>query len=631
MKRAISVATLVIVAGTVAAFRYTAPAPHGGTQARPAAKITTIATFPGVNASEVAAGAHGNLLYMTTDSGVLVYDRTRQKTSVSLKGKYSGVVAAQTGDRLGLMKPSEDAQSVNMWSVAVDPATGIATGAPRRVSMTDAGSMRISPDGKEIAFISYGKLRAKVFIVPLNGGKEREVAEGLFEGPIRFSPDGKWIYVEKWTMLRNAYVVRIPAGGGEPVEVTPSVQAGYPLVTPDGRYVMALTAEKGLNLTFTIFDADKKPVGNVGVKFPVEGARIDHAWTNDGYHQVWAMKTSSVVVHAADYAGTANRIVPGINGPNTTLSPDGKLILSDEFDGKNGMQTVLRNADGSDPRVLAPIGYSQEEYSFVHRLHSPWSPDSRYVAYATDSLRTLAVYDTKTGKSTTIAHAGMFIRQTHFRSDGKMVLFVAFDGTESNLTVSAREATLDGKAHVLRDLSTEAPGGGAFLGDSIIVSGKLAKLLPLKGAPRLSYEAIPKGTVVPRGSSPFQPSLSSDNRWLARTAFDRKGIHLSAIDGSSTRTLPVSFAFDQENPVTFHPNGREIIAPTIASDGSPAGLMAVPLDGTAPRRLVTFGKNEKLMSYSISTDGKTIVYVVSGVPATVLLDVDLSPGIPGKH
>lgn len=55
--------------------------------------------------------------------------------------------------------------------------------------------------------------------------------------------------------------------------------------------------------------------------------------------------------------------------------------------------------------------------------------------------------------------------------------------------------------------------------------------------------------------------------------------------------------------------------------------MAVPLDGTAPRRLVTFGKGETLNSYSISSDGKTILYVMSGVPATVLLDVDLSPGI----
>jgi Tol biopolymer transport system component len=632
MKRILAIATLIVASGTVAALAWTAPVPRRGAQSVPAAKITTIATFPGVSATEVAAGAHGNLLYMTTDSGVvLVYDRAQRKTSVAVKGDFNGVVTSATGDHLGLLRPAEDKNSRNMWTVAVDPKTGIATGAPRRVSLMDAGAMRISPDGKEIAFISYAKLKSTVFVVPFNAGKERVVAEGLFDSPIRYSPDGKWIYVVKWTMLGSTYVARIPAGGGDAVEVTPSVKEATPGITPDGRYVVALTAEKALNMTYTVFDANKQKVGDVGVKFPVDGVRIDYAWTHDGYHQVWALKTASVVAHAADYAGTASRIISGINGPNITLSPDGKSILSDEFDGKNGMQIVLRNADGSNPRVLAPIGWGQEEYSFVSRTHSPWSPDGRYIAYVTDSLRALVVHDTKTGKSTAIAHAER-IMQAHFRSDGKAVLYVAFDGVPPKLTVTAREATLDGKTRVLRDISTEAPGGGAFLDDSILYSGLLAKLLPFKGTPRPMFDVVPENTAVPRiNSNPFRPSVSPDGRLLARTAANRKAIDLAAIDGSSKRTLPVSFAFDQGNPVRFHPNGREIIAPVAASDGSPAGLMAVPLDGSSPRRLAAFGKNEKLMSYSISSDGKTILYVVSGAPSTVLLDVDLSPGIPGKH
>jgi Tol biopolymer transport system component len=632
MKRIPVIAMLVVASGTVVALAWTAPVPRRGAQSVPAAKITTIATFPGVSATEVAAGAHGNLLYMTTDSGVvLVYDRAQRKTSVAVKGDFNGVVTSATGDHLGLLRPAEDKNSRNMWTVAVDPKTGIATGAPRRVSLMDAGAMRISPDGKEIAFISYAKLKSTVFVVPFNAGKERVVAEGLFDSPIRYSPDGKWIYVVKWTMLGSTYVARIPAGGGDAVEVTPSVKEATPGITPDGRYVVALTAEKALNMTYTVFDANKQKVGDVGVKFPVDGARIDYAWTHDGYHQVWALKTASVVAHAADYAGTANRVIPGINGPNTTLSPDGKSILSDEFDGKNGMQIVLRNADGSNPRVLAPIGLTQFESLHWHRLNSPWSPDGRYVTYETDTLQALMVYDTKTGKSKEIAHTDQMIRQAHFRSDGKAVLYVAFAGMPP-MTVTVREATLEGKERVLRDISTEAPGGGDFLDDSILYSGRLAKLLPFGGTPRPLFEVVPENTAVPPiSSNPFRPSASPDGRLLARTAVNRKGIDLAAIDGSSKRTLPVSFAFDQGNPVRFHPNGREIIAPVAASDGSPAGLMAVPLDGSVPRRLVTFAKNETLMSYSISSDGKTILYVVSGASATVLYDVDLSPGISGKH
>lgn len=626
-------AALTLASAMVAPPSQTASAQDGATQAVPQAKVTTIATFAGVSAREVAALAKGNLLYLSTDSNVvLVYDRARKKTSVALKGDFYGIHAASTGHHLGLLRLSEDRKSYEMWTVAVDPVSGLATGAPRRVGMTPASWMRTSPNGKEIAFVSNGDFPSKILVVPFNGGRERLIAEGFYSGPIRWPPDGKWIYFSKWEANgSNARVVKAPAAGGAPVEVTPSVRNPIPGVTPDGRYVMAVTDGQGLDVTFTTFDVNVAPVGKVELKFPVDGIRLDYAWSHDGYHIVYAMKTITVVTHAADYTGVRSRVIPGLNTAGAALSPDNTLIISSEFDSNNRAQTVLRNADGSNPKVLASMGLGRASVVNYPPLVNPWSPDGRLVAYPSDTMRTLMVYDTKTGKSFAVARAGLGIGQWHFRSDGKAVLYVAFDGEYPKVTVTAREVTLDGKSRVLRDVSVEAPGGGAFLGDSVLWSAKLTKLLPFGGTPRPMFDVVPDGTPVPAGSNPFSPALSPDAKWLARTAVNRKGIDLAAVDGSTTRTLPVSFTFDPGNAVKFHPNGREIIAPAAPAGNTPGGLMAVPLDGSAARRVVTFGKGEKLASYSISSDGKTIVYAVSGTPATVLLDIDLSPGIPGRH
>src|SRR4051812_426755 len=232
MKRLIPIITLVIAAATVAAFRISPRTAHGASTAPPKATVTTIVSLPGVSTREVAVGGHGNFVYMTTDSNeVLVYDRATKKTSVVIHGSFSGVNGAPSGDHIGLVHLAEGANprtsgSHLLWTLAVDPATGLATGEPRRLSMTPSYQMRISPDGKQVAFLSDTKT-TQLIVVPINGGAERVVAEGDFDVPIRWSPVGKWIYVAKTTLIHN-YVVRVPASGGTPTEVTPSVKSPSP-------------------------------------------------------------------------------------------------------------------------------------------------------------------------------------------------------------------------------------------------------------------------------------------------------------------------------------------------------------------------------------------------------------------
>ena len=137
-------------------------------------------------------------------------------------------------------------------------------GAPRRLTNTPHNNMlpSWSRDGRWIYFASDRSGRYEVWKMPRDGGEAIQVTRAggyaTFE-----TPDGKYLYYTKFNPQGLPPLFRMPAGGGEEVQVVPGV--GSPRVTskgvyfalPDGRTIQFLDAVSGKVSTLATLD---KPV-----------------------------------------------------------------------------------------------------------------------------------------------------------------------------------------------------------------------------------------------------------------------------------------------------------------------------------------------------------------------------------
>jgi Tol biopolymer transport system component len=82
-------------------------------------------------------------------------------------------------------------ENVDVWRMPLDAATGVATGAPERLT-DDAASDRlrkVSTDGRTLAFISSRTARDEVWLKDLQTGREHQLTHGGAEDAT-LSPDG---------------------------------------------------------------------------------------------------------------------------------------------------------------------------------------------------------------------------------------------------------------------------------------------------------------------------------------------------------------------------------------------------------------------------------------------------------
>jgi eukaryotic-like serine/threonine-protein kinase len=93
----------------------------------------------------------------------------------------------------------------------------------------------VSPDGRTIVFLSDRSGTPHLWRMNTDGSDQRQLANGVGgEQNPQFSPDGRWIVYR--TNLGKPTVWRMPAGGGDPVQLTDKISFG-PTVSPDSKLV----------------------------------------------------------------------------------------------------------------------------------------------------------------------------------------------------------------------------------------------------------------------------------------------------------------------------------------------------------------------------------------------------------
>lgn len=105
--------------------------------------------------------------------------------------------------------------------------------ASARMLCSDCRNPRFSPDGKSIAFFSDGHIWVKPTV---GNGPARQLTFGEFEYLPAWDPDGEEIY---YADLRASDIFKVPANGGDPVQVTPSEQSPnrHPALSRDGHWL----------------------------------------------------------------------------------------------------------------------------------------------------------------------------------------------------------------------------------------------------------------------------------------------------------------------------------------------------------------------------------------------------------
>jgi Tol biopolymer transport system component len=104
------------------------------------------------------------------------------------------------------------------------------------LSGASVGSPHWSPDGTRIAFDGNAHGSSDIYVVPVEGGKPvRLTTDPANETRPSWSSDGKWIYFA-WNRATQQ-IWKMPAAGGEPVQVSRSGGGQEALETPDGHWV----------------------------------------------------------------------------------------------------------------------------------------------------------------------------------------------------------------------------------------------------------------------------------------------------------------------------------------------------------------------------------------------------------
>jgi len=185
-----------------------------------------------------------------------------------------------------------------------------------------------SPDGKQLAYVSFETQKAVVWVQDLTTGVRRMVANfrGSNSAPA-WSPDGRQLALTL-SIEGIAQLFTMPSGGGTPTRLTRSSAIDTePVYTPDGR---------------TVYFVSDRGGGPQIYRVPVAGGNADRVSFNGGYN-----------------------ISP-------SLSPDGKLLAYITRQG-NAFKLVLQDLDSGS---VTPLTDTSDDES------PSFSPNGRLLVYA---------------------------------------------------------------------------------------------------------------------------------------------------------------------------------------------------------------------------------------------------------
>lgn len=535
----------------------------------PPAKVRELATIEGDVSGFVRLPSGSALIYRVGDS-TFTYDIATKRRTLLGTDMYP-VTVSPNGDRLAFSRSSEDRTENFMWTMPIDPKTGIGTAPAHRVSLRPEGSLsaRFSPDGKMLAY--RAGLRSDttwdITLVPATGGAEHVVASFPNRWAFAWALDGKSLYVEGGG--RTTAIVRVPATGGPAEPLFPSTLLTNHWVvglSPDARVAVFQN-----NPDRFFYRTAAGVEGEIAVALPP----LDDGWGHDFSLESMRYATMTKLHHSTvrilDLAtGQARDLLPGkVQTSAPAWSPDGRR-LAVLIGNLSHYEIAIMNADGSGQRRY-PLRADLNGWGKPWEM--PWSPDGRFLAFrardrgevgGNDSERLLVLLDVTSGETRVLTTATSRLESFVWRSDGKAIRALkATEAPDGRNRWSVVEIPLNGPERQLRDISAEfpQPWNIVFVSDREVALATAADkriwyVVPLDGGParRLSDPGAAEPGLRMGGA------MVAGGRLLIAQVDGRvneaKVITSLSLGGDSTRTMRLPFAIPN---ILVLPDGKQIV------------------------------------------------------------------------
>ena len=296
-------------------------------------------SYPGAEISRITRdlNTYGQLsLGVTADASTIVTIQQAPHSNLWVStGNYSDARQITQGDNDGFNAVdatndrivfSSASSGANVLAVTDMSGSSIATISPSG-QLTENGA--ISRDGRYVVFDVLKGGDVNVWMADSNGANLRQLTHGNADERATFSPDGRWIYFQRWSEGKM-HLFKVPFDGGEPVQVS-DLQAGSPSFSHHGdRILIQYYDDKSSEWKVGILSAaDGKLLQTADISLATQGFPL---FSPDDKSLIYGETHNSVTnlwkkpVNGGE--GTQFTHFPSEQIINAVMTPDGKLVMA---------------------------------------------------------------------------------------------------------------------------------------------------------------------------------------------------------------------------------------------------------------------------------------------------------------
>jgi serine/threonine protein kinase/Tol biopolymer transport system component len=463
------------------------------------------------------------------------------------------------------LKPEDDHDHMGVYRVA-------ALGGPATTLVTDASmySVAVSPDGKQIAYISHSSTESYVVSIDPDGDNRHIIAKrpvelGFYWIEWSHSLDAVAASVEDLTGA-GLVDIELPSGTIRNLKVSGFGTIGQPAWSADDREIYAPAIKLGGSIDqIWAFDA------HTGIQRPLTSNSTNYlVWTLSatGVGDLLAgTATQTLTLWATAHSGRLQQI-PSLpsEGFSSVIWVDDKIVSS------NFSEMIAHGPDARDSTKL------QSNSMVFHSLGRCGRAQVVFEAYDDKHQSHIARMDIRTG-STTALTDGPFDGAPTCTSDGSTLVFVRGDPSNRNFrnrNFLMGKSLSSGQSDILREFNLSSPGSP---------------------------------TISPDGKSVlFQISYDSGGP---------SGWAMMPVLGGNLMTLKMPVAVGEVVAFKWAPDGKSI---NYAKNENGVGnVWSVPLEGGRPKKLTDF-QSEHIYSFDVSPDNRLVVSRGHEMPDLVLLE-----------
>jgi serine/threonine protein kinase len=541
------------------------------------------------------------------------YGANSQKMELrKLTSNSRATIAAISPDGKYVVHSQEDAGRQSLWLKQVATLSEVQIVPPAEVEYFGS---TFTPDGSYLYYVMEEKNRSSgVYQIPAVVGTPRKILQGINDGPITLSPDGKRLAFVRlnpgqsepslWTANAD--------GSGERKLATPKRPEGFDLEgglagSPDGRVIACSVG--GVDAgghTVVGIDVESGEQKSLTPRRWREGGQV--AWRTDGGglvlvadEQVWQLSYPGG--EARKITNDANQYI-GIS-----LTADSGALVTVQLDNESSIWVAPSDDVGSAHPVTSGV------YEGFRGLS--WTPDGKivYDSMASGNWNIWLMAADGTGRKQLTADVGCCNGQPSVSADGRYIVFPS--GRTG--TVHIWRINIDGSdPHQL----TNGPGDWPECspdGKWVVYTSYASGLPNLWKVPIEGGDPVPVTDMISN-----VPAISPDGKLIAFRSVDAadQRIKISVISFEDGRLLkafdiqPTTIIWGDFRVLRWTPDGGGLAY--IDTRTGAANIWARPLDGGPEWQLTDF-KSEQIFKFAWSRDGKHLAVTRGAMMKDVIL------------